>query len=164
MDSMRITPQHIGRMGLGTTVAREDFPAWCNWVPGADWFEACTPPTTGQLATQQEADIRRVCQQSITNYGYAVGPDGVTRFTGVDACTASWMRRFPAYCTSNPSDPACVELRAVENNPVTSRIFGPGAGQLVQGGSDFLSATGTPWWFWAALGGTALLILILKRR
>ena len=120
--------------GLGQSVSnpRGTFPGWCNWMPFADYFDACKPATQEQLNAVVQADI--------------VKASGGNTDLATEQYQA-YLSDVDALCQLDPTN--CAAYKAATDSPTCAGIFGTGAmGKL------FCGAPGeTNWLLW---GGLAL--------
>lgn len=123
-------------------------PSWCNWMPFADFFDACTPPTAAQVAANNAANI-----------GKNMSPGNVQQLQQTNAADAA------SQCAQDPS--ACKQLMDYQNcvnqygeGFMCSSGLGPVISNVQQNLPSVPDLTNFMWVAVAVLGG----ILLLGRR
>lgn len=54
------TASNVIPRGLGAVIAPNgsfSYPGWCDWMPGADYFDSCKPATPAQIAASAAGDL-----------------------------------------------------------------------------------------------------------
>jgi hypothetical protein len=120
-------------LGLGQPVAETMTPgvnAWCNWMPFADFFDACKPMTPAQI------------RQNI-QLGPAATPE--SRAELERRTTESWN----AYCDMHPEE--CSGYKAAVECPRLAETLGPEIAASLGCDIDLGTKPNTPWLLYGLL-------------
>jgi len=136
------------RSGLGAVIGSDGsiaYPQYCNWLPFADFTEACQPATPAQIQAMQKAQLSQIAavNPDLAAQGLALGDQAVQAYQNTNAAD---------YCAYS----------AAVNNPTLSQMFGTNFANWIQGTDPTTCTQVTPGWIWIGIGIAGLLLLLRR--
>jgi hypothetical protein len=124
-------------------------PGWCNWLPFADFWERCQPPTQAQIDANNMASI-----------GRSMTPENVQQLQ------QTWAADVASQCQQNPD--ACADLKRWQDCVAqygTGAFCASGLGPLWQklGAPDLTRLGSNLGWIAIAVVGGILFVTFMRR-